>query len=51
MIDVSVFVLDQPDFKVVVLKGQVREVFQRGHMLGAAVSWVKLGGSKLGHEM
>lgn len=28
MIDVSVFVLDQPDFKVVVLKGQVRGSFK-----------------------
>lgn len=39
MIDVvSVFVLDQPDFLVVVLYGKGRRVYQRGHMVGTAVS-------------
>lgn len=52
MIDVvSVFVLDQQDFILVLLKGKVRRAYQRGRMEGIAVSWVKLGGSKLGHEM
>lgn len=36
MIEVSVFVLDQPDFKVVVLKGQVRGGLSKGtHVRGS----------------
>lgn len=50
MIDVlSVFVLDQPD--VMEVEGEGGGVFQKTHVIGTAVSWVKLGGSKLGHEM
>lgn len=39
MIEVlSVFVLDQPDFLVVVLQGKGMGVYQRGHMVGTAIS-------------